>query len=1315
MSLEQLLPGALPSQLEESKPVSPTLLIGLGGTGKEVLLRFRRLIVERYGSLDALPFLQYIHLDTDGTANAREQYDRKSGDDPLAEAVSFDPVERVDLTIDGGTGKYTEHLNAHPHLKRWFPASGKVAHLGNLGGGAGQIRLASRLGLYHAPNFARLKARLDQVRGRLQDPAILSRAAKLGFDFDSTGTTIYVVCSLAGGTGSGTFLDLGFLLQRFFPSAERVGILLLPSFFHDYAGGERVKANGYAALMELNHYSFGHKFLADWDGSNPEYLSPPPFTHTYLLDSTNEARFVIGSSGKEYDAYQMIAETLFQDYAISKFSGTKRAVRVNLVNFNLNVYTHNFLNEALRTGGQDHRKTVVGDTFPTRFGSFGLARISFPTDRLHSACAARLAGEVLEFWQSSVLENPLEKLFVEFLASPQVACAQGSYERRDGGGTIERADLEDELLVFDSGSGRTFPSYLWEKAQGLRSELEALPTGQKAARLASFRAEMEVLLAKEDSEDPNEWGVGVRQIEANFLAARERIKAAIRAKAEEFNRNPRYGVAYTLSLLRELKSLLRNENFRYQPYFEAQITTWRDEVQAQSFALDQLQLDLARHERQLLFRGEDVRRDLEKLVAESQDDPDQGVLYNFLVGRVLKQVAKRGLRLCQEIDGFLGADDATGTGLLGEYYALLAGFERLRHRLRVKERYFRRLEPSVLTISLYREDEDLDGWYRQWTGEADGRLELLRRFGNQLLLEVFQVDSVTAALAFIQNRSVQEIEDRLLAECKRFFGSQSRQPDALRLLFDGSRFTKKERDEMIQRAFNLSKVWLAPPQMGLDHVGLDPVRADQRPCLVGVDTSNEPLLNEFKAIVLGIQTPGDSPPAFHNLGEMNRGTVIFYQELAGVPAFYPASVTSPNGFCQAYLNFPDKDELHSDKNRFQFGDLIPKKPEEARRYAESLKAFVLGRLLGLLKVKERRDDTDQPTFHYSYRRETDLIVEEVQLGDELSAVDLLYRDVFRPEHQTDRRVLLEQVEKVISTLQRERKQWLYALLLEFYLRLVYPPSQDRDWFKGQDLTITQFSPQYAVLSQARAQIEQWVVGQEERSRFRQALEASRGKPLGEELTFDEYLKALGPWCHFSGKVVVRSVNVVGVERLEYRPVPALDLTKLPRTESTEAPATAASPAATRPCPGCSAPIDVRATFCIHCKKSIATVVPCGHCGEARVPSDLDNCWRCGSRMRAAEKTVCPTCFSWSGYEEEFPCPECGGLATVAAAGIAAVPAVPGEVVPVAKAGLTAPLISAPLSATAPAATGATIECPTCFYTVAPGPTCPICQGLLPAA
>lgn len=311
-SLDQLLQAALPPRSQGFKPVCPTLLVGLGGTGKEILLRFRRLIVERFGSLEALPFIQFVHLDTDGTRAAKEQYDIKSEDDPLFAKIRFQPAEQVRLTIEGGTDKYVELLHQHPNIRRWYEARGKFANLGDLGQGAGQVRMASRLGFFHAPNFGTLSSLLDRAQGQLRDAANLQKASDLGFQLDPARIEITVAASLAGGTGGGVFLDAGYLLRNLFPDADRIGIFLMPNFFRGYAGAGRARANGYAALTELNYYSFGHAFQGDWDPANPVWIGPPPYSNTYLIDVTNDAGLEIGSSGKEFDIYGMVAEFLFQ-------------------------------------------------------------------------------------------------------------------------------------------------------------------------------------------------------------------------------------------------------------------------------------------------------------------------------------------------------------------------------------------------------------------------------------------------------------------------------------------------------------------------------------------------------------------------------------------------------------------------------------------------------------------------------------------------------------------------------------------------------------------------------------------------------------------------------------------------------------------------------------------------------------------------------------------------------------------------------------------------------------------------------------------
>ncbi len=54
----------MPAAVEE-KSMVPTVLVGIGGTGNEILSRLRRLIEESYGSLSNFPIVSFLVVDTD--------------------------------------------------------------------------------------------------------------------------------------------------------------------------------------------------------------------------------------------------------------------------------------------------------------------------------------------------------------------------------------------------------------------------------------------------------------------------------------------------------------------------------------------------------------------------------------------------------------------------------------------------------------------------------------------------------------------------------------------------------------------------------------------------------------------------------------------------------------------------------------------------------------------------------------------------------------------------------------------------------------------------------------------------------------------------------------------------------------------------------------------------------------------------------------------------------------------------------------------------------------------------------------------------
>src|SRR5829696_1104784 len=103
---------------ESPGAIRPTLFIGLGGTGKEVLLRLRRKFYERFGE-PGLPCVSYLWLDTD-TGDKMAQGEPM---DEIFRAVTFKDPERIALL----TGKVAEDLGGvfynrsqYSHVHNWL-------------------------------------------------------------------------------------------------------------------------------------------------------------------------------------------------------------------------------------------------------------------------------------------------------------------------------------------------------------------------------------------------------------------------------------------------------------------------------------------------------------------------------------------------------------------------------------------------------------------------------------------------------------------------------------------------------------------------------------------------------------------------------------------------------------------------------------------------------------------------------------------------------------------------------------------------------------------------------------------------------------------------------------------------------------------------------------------------------------------------------------------------------------------------------------------------------------------------------------------
>src|SRR6476469_8602605 len=119
----------------EEKSMVPTVLVGIGGTGHEVLARVRRLVEETYGSLKNFPIISFLVIDTDRDYKVSN---------PEAAGSTLKDNERHWASVTGKESRnMVSNMSKFPWIDSWFPRE-LERNLGALEAGAGQIRACGR-------------------------------------------------------------------------------------------------------------------------------------------------------------------------------------------------------------------------------------------------------------------------------------------------------------------------------------------------------------------------------------------------------------------------------------------------------------------------------------------------------------------------------------------------------------------------------------------------------------------------------------------------------------------------------------------------------------------------------------------------------------------------------------------------------------------------------------------------------------------------------------------------------------------------------------------------------------------------------------------------------------------------------------------------------------------------------------------------------------------------------------------------------------------------------------------------------------------
>ena len=261
------------------------LIIGLGGTGGKIIRAFRKTIYQEFRQTDPPDVaLGYLYVDSSD--------EMMSPDDPtwriLGRSVQIGTNSQLKIT-DANLQARLANIANYPGIKDWIGSADEwssiLRYIVGVTLGGQKRRLGRFLFACKADQFKQM------LRDRVRD---LQTQGEIP-------VTFHICVGLAGGTGSGSLMDVIAQIRDTYPDAKTYRIIvyaLLPDRYPkpNWDTGN-YHANGYAALMELNALSVGAYQPYDVTGVKGRLELTDPFNGCYLFTNENENGLFVDVDG----------------------------------------------------------------------------------------------------------------------------------------------------------------------------------------------------------------------------------------------------------------------------------------------------------------------------------------------------------------------------------------------------------------------------------------------------------------------------------------------------------------------------------------------------------------------------------------------------------------------------------------------------------------------------------------------------------------------------------------------------------------------------------------------------------------------------------------------------------------------------------------------------------------------------------------------------------------------------------------------------------------------------------------------------------
>lgn len=273
------------------KRFHPTLIIGVGGAGTMVIERVHGRVHEAFGKLPELmrPF-QFLAFDT----QKRGQAERPMPPECYFELGGLDG-RRFTRVLSREDHRFRDLLPPLNRSEQPYPSR-------SMDRGAGANRIDGFIAFL--ANQEVIRSAVCRARDRAVD-ILDSRTV------EKPSISVYVVNSLSGGTGSGMFINLAYLLRGLLEGyrVKIYGVALTPGVVDLFAGDlerDRRIANAFASLLEVDFYSNqlrGVPYSLCAGDSHVIDGENRPFDLVYLMDTTNR-------QGRHVNSYNVIINSV---------------------------------------------------------------------------------------------------------------------------------------------------------------------------------------------------------------------------------------------------------------------------------------------------------------------------------------------------------------------------------------------------------------------------------------------------------------------------------------------------------------------------------------------------------------------------------------------------------------------------------------------------------------------------------------------------------------------------------------------------------------------------------------------------------------------------------------------------------------------------------------------------------------------------------------------------------------------------------------------------------------------------------------------